>query len=280
MSDKKKIKQIDKRWLYLLIFFGVALPLIFTIGFPIETTENVRMVHDLVENTQEGSKVILSFDYDPASKPELHPMGLAVMQHCFENNIKVIITALWPMGVLMAEDVFSQLETEFPDVEYGRDYINMGYKAGGIVTIQAMGKNFREVFPKDMNGTSIDELPIMDGVNNFDNINFVMAFSAGDPGIKQWVQVAHDSYGISVSGGVTGVSAPAILPYVNEQKQLNGLLAGLKAAAEYESLIKQPGTATKGMDAQSIAHLIIIIFIAIGNINYWRNKKALKKRGK
>jgi len=210
MSDKKKIKQIDKRWLYLLIFFGVALPLIFTIGFPIETTENVRMVHDLVENTQEGSKVILSFDYDPASKPELHPMGLAVMQHCFENNIKVIITALWPMGVLMAEDVFSQLETEFPDVEYGRDYINMGYKAGGIVTIQAMGKNFREVFPKDMNGTSIDELPIMDGVNNFDNINFVMAFSAGDPGIKQWVQVAHDSYGISVSGGVTGVSAPAI----------------------------------------------------------------------
>jgi len=71
-----------------------------------------------------------------------------------------------------------------------------------------------------------------------------------------------------------------MLPYINEQKQLTGLLAGLKAAAEYETLIKTPGSATSGMDAQSIAHLIIIIFIAIGNINYWRDKKALKKGGK
>jgi hypothetical protein len=279
MADEKQIKMIDKRWLYLLIFVGVAIPLIITVGFPIETTENARLVHDLVDSTPAGSKVIISFDYDPASMPELHPMGMAVMKHCFDKNIKVIISALWPMGVLMAEDIFDKLQKDYPDIVYGRDYINLGYKAGGIVTIQAMGKNFREVFPKDMNGTPLDELPIMDGIKNFDNIGFVFALSAGDPGIKQWVQVAHDTYSVSVSGGVTGVSAPAILPYVNEQKQLHGLLAGLKAAAEYESLIQKPGTATKGMDAQSIAHLIIIIFIAIGNINYWRNKKAQKIRG-
>jgi hypothetical protein len=279
MSAKKKMKQIDKRWLYLLIFFGVAIPLIVTVGFPIETTENVRLVHDMIENTPTGSKVILSFDYDPASKPELHPMAIAVMDHCFNKDLKIIVTALWPMGVLMAEDVFSKLEEVHPQVEYGVDYVNMGYKAGGIVTIQAMGKNFKEVFPKDMNGTPVAELPILYGINNFDNLGFVTAFSAGDPGLKQWVQVAHDTYGLKVSGGVTGVSAPSMLPYVNEQQQLHGLLAGLKAAAEYELLIEKPGSATNGMDAQSIAHLIIIAFIAIGNINYWRNRKAQKKRG-
>jgi len=279
MSELNNIKKIDKRWLYLFIFFGVAIPLMLTIGFPIETTENVRLVHKMIDSTPPGSKIILSFDYDPASKPELHPMAIAVMRHCFEKDLKIIVTALWPMGVLMAEDVFDRLEGDFPNIEYGKDYVNMGYKAGGIVTIQAMGKNFQEVFPKDMNGTPIDQIPILDGIRNFNNIGFITAFSAGDPGIKQWVQVAHDTYGVSVSGGVTGVSAPAILPYVNEQKQLHGLLAGLKAAAEYEFLIKEPGSATKGMDAQSVAHLIIIIFIAIGNINYWRSKKALKKRG-
>jgi hypothetical protein len=63
---------------------------------------------------------------------------------------------------------------------------------------------------------------------------------------------------------------------VNEQQQLTGLLAGLKAAAEYEFLLETPGTATSGMDAQSIAHLIIIIFIVIGNVNYWRSKKTEK----
>ena len=273
-----KRKQLDRRWLFLFIFVGVALPLIFIIGLPIETTENVRMVYNLVENTPPGSKVILSFDYDPGTKPELHPMAKAMMQHCFDRDIKVIVTALWPMGVQMAEEIFSDIQSENPDVEYGRDYVNLGFKAGGIVTIQSMGKQFRQVFPEDMNGTSIDEFPIMDGMKNFDNLSFVCSFSAGDPGIKQWIQVTHDKFNRPVTGGVTGVSAPSILPYVNEQQQITGLLAGLKAAAEYELLSEAPGTATSGMDAQSIAHLIIIIFIVIGNINFWRDKKA-EKRG-
>ena len=272
-------KNIDRRWIFLLIFICVALPLIFIVGLPIETTENARLVHDLVQATPPGSTVILSFDYDPGSKPELHPMARAIVKNCFQRNIKIIVTALWPMGVQMAADIFSQLEAEFPEKVYGIDYVNMGYKAGGMVTIQAMGKNFREVFPSDMNGTPIRELPILNGIENYNNISFVCSFSAGDPGIKQWVQIVRDTFGKPVTGGVTGVSAPGILPYVNEQKQLTGLLAGLKGAAEYEFLIESPGTATGGMDAQSLAHLLIIVFIAIGNINYWRNKKNAAAEG-
>lgn len=272
-------KNIDRRWIFLFIFICVAIPLIFVLGLPIETTENARLVHDLVQNTPSGSTVIMSFDYDPGSKPELHPMAKAVMKNCFQRNIKVLITALWPMGVQMAADIIDQLNAEFPDKVYGVDYVSMGYKAGGMVTIQALGKNFREVFPSDVNGTPISELPILNGIENYNNIDFVCSFSAGDPGIKQWVQIVHDTYGKPVTGGVTGVSAPGILPYVNQQKQLNGLLAGLKGAAEYEFLIESPGTATAGMDAQSLAHLLIIIFIVIGNVNYWRNKKQSAKNG-
>ena len=272
-------KNIDRRWIFLLIFVFVAIPLIFVIGLPIETTENSRLVYELVQDTPSGSTVIISFDYDPGSKPELHPMAKVIVQNCYERNIKILVTALWPMGVQMAADIFSQLEADFPNKVYGEDYVNLGFKAGGMVTIQAMGKHFREVFPTDMNGTSISELPIMNGIRNFDNIAFVCSFSAGDPGIKQWVQITHDTFGKPVTGGVTGVSAPGILPYVNQQKQLTGLLAGLKGAAEYEFLIESPGTATAGMDAQSLAHLLIIIFIVIGNINYWRAKKTSTKGG-
>lgn len=272
-----KSKQIDRRWLFLLIFVGVTLPLIFTIGLPLETSNNVQMVYDLVENMPRGSKALISFDYDPASMPELHPMAKALVKHCFDKDIDLIFTAMWPMGVKMADDIILKLKDEFPDKKYGTNYVNLGFKAGGMITIQSMGKNFRSVFPKDMNGNDIDELPIMDGINNFSNIGFVFSLSAGAPGIKEWVQIAHDAYGRPTSGGCTGVSAPSMLPYVNEQQQLTGLLAGLKAAAEYETLIDTPGTATSGMDAQSIAHLIIIIFILIGNINYWRDRNKNKK---
>ncbi|MCD4818830.1 MAG: hypothetical protein K8S23_09075 [Candidatus Cloacimonetes bacterium] len=279
MTNNKKVKQIDRRIIFLLIFIGVALPLLITIGFKIEVTENVQKAYDLVNSLPPNTKVLISFDYDPASKPELHPMAKAVVKHCLERDYQIICTALWPMGVRMCSDTFESLEKDFPNKKYGIDFVNLGYKVGGKITIQKMGRDFRSVFPTDTGGINIDEMPIMDGVTDFSDLGFVFSFSAGDPGIKDWVMIAHDTYSVLTSGGTTGVSAPAMLPYVNEQGQLTGLLGALKAAAEYELLIDSPGSATNGMDAQSIAHLIIIIFIVIGNVNFYKNRKKNRERG-
>ena len=176
-------KQIDRRIIFLLIFFGVAIPLVVHIGFKIRITENVKAAYDMVNSQSPGTKVLISFDYDPASKPELHPMAKAVIKHCIQKDYKIICTALWPMGVVMCDNTFEQLKKEFPNLKYGEDYVNLGYKVGGKITIQKMGKEFRKVFPTDTGGTSIDDLPIMDGVENFSNIGFIFSFSAGDPGI-------------------------------------------------------------------------------------------------
>ena len=49
------------------------------------------------------------------------------------------------------------------------------------------------------------------------------------------------------------------MPFV-VSKQIQGILAGMPGAAEYESLVGKPGIGTSGMDAQSLAHLIIVLF--------------------
>ena len=267
-------KPLDRRIIFLLVFIGVALPTMIKVGLPIETTENVQMVYDLVENTPESSPVLISFDYDPSTKPEIHPQATAVIKHALRKKHKIICMALWPMGVKMCEQIFTTLEEEGITPVYGEDWVNVGYKSGGAISLKALGKDFKKVFTQDTNGTMIDDIPALQGIRNLQDFQYVMSFSAGVPGIKEWVQVGHDMYKTPVSGGVTAVSAPSIMPYVNEQKQLTGLLGGMKAAAEYEKLIGIPGTATQGMDAQSFAHLIIIILILIGNINYFHNKKV------
>ena len=66
-----------------------------------------------------------------------------------------------------------------------------------------------------------------------------------------------------------------------------GLIGGLKGASEYEQLVKDnyPNTreayanpmlqtASKGMDVQTIDHLIIIAFIVIGNLAYFADRRA------
>jgi hypothetical protein len=277
MNIFNRLVSIDRRIIFLLIFIGVSIPMFFVIGFFVEITENVRGVYELIEAQPKGTPIIISFDYDPASKPELQPMANAVIEHAFQKNLKVIGVALWPMGVQMCNEAFETITPIFPKKEYGKDYANLGYKAGGIVVINHLAKDLRGTFPQDAGGTPIEELPILNRIDNLEKIGFVLSLSAGAPGIKEWVQVVHDAFGRPVVGGTTAVQAPMILPYVNEQQQLAGLLGGLKGAAEYESLLNKPGFATKGMDAQSIAHLIIVLLIIIGNISYFATRKKEKR---
>ena len=74
--------------------------------------------------------------------------------------------------------------------------------------------------------------------------------------------------------GTTAVSAPKYYAFVSAG-QFVGLLGGMKGAAEYEQLIKQPAKAVTGMSAQSLVHLLIIFLVIIGNVGFFlgRSKK-------
>ena len=49
---------------------------------------------------------------------------------------------------------------------------------------------------------------------------------------------------------------------------MNGLIGGLRRAAEYEVLIKEKGRATAGMDAQSATHFAIVVLVLLCNVFY------------
>jgi hypothetical protein len=40
----------------------------------------------------------------------------------------------------------------------------------------------------------------------------------------------------------------------------------MAGAAEYEMLVGHPGLASRGMDAQSLAHIFIALLIVLGNL--------------
>jgi len=49
------------------------------------------------------------------------------------------------------------------------------------------------------------------------------------------------------------------------------------AKSEYEKLVGVPGIGTSGMDAQSIAHLVIVLFIIFGNVAFFIERQRQKK---
>ncbi|MGC4096197.1 MAG: hypothetical protein QM706_03695 [Nitrospira sp.] len=67
--------------------------------------------------------------------------------------------------------------------------------------------------------------------------------------------------------------APGLYPLLRSG-QINGLIGGLRGAAEYESLIDRKGKAVAGMDAQSATHVAIIALVIMCNVFYFSHRRA------
>jgi len=247
-------------------------------------TPIVQVIFDKIENLPDGSKILLPFDYGPSTAPELEPMATAVTRHCCKKNHKMYIMALWPTGQAQALRVIENvIEDEFPDKVYGVDYVHLGYKAGGYGLINTILADLKKMYTTDAPGTHIDAIPMMSDIQNLRDFAFICNFSAGFPGLKEWVQFAGDPGDIPVAGGTTAVSAPLLYPYY--PRQMLGMMGGLKGAAEYEAALVHQypeyeqvyQRAIAIMGPQAIAHLVIIIFIIIGNITFFIEKRRQKK---
>ncbi len=272
----ERLLNIDRRIVYLFIFLGVSIPLLIDFELPIRATPNVRAVHDTIENLagKEGATVLISFDYGPTSQPELQPMAVAILRHCFSRGIRVIGVTLIAEGVGLAEHAFETAAEEF-EREYGRDYAFLGFKAGGPILILNMGQDFHGTFSEDFRGHPTNEMEVTRGIRSLKDLDYVIDLAAGYPGVEEWIAYGQERYRFLLGCGCTAVMAPDFFPFL-QSKQLNGMIGGLAGAAEYETLIDRKDLAVSGMRPQSVAHVIIIAFILLGNIVYFTHRRFSK----
>jgi hypothetical protein len=249
---------------------------------PMKVSGDVQLLYDALAKLPKGSKVLAAYDFDPPSAPELQPMSDAFMAYAFKHDLKVIIMGLWPQGPQQAQmSVTKALEMEeiaAKKLQYGTDYVNLGFQSGNEFVIQSMGTAFRQMFPRDIYNTDYSQIPLLNGVENFSNIDFVMNFSSGKPGTVEWVQIAVDRYNVRVGAGNTAVQAPSVYPYLSSG-QLTGLLGGMSGAAEFELATNELGKATTFILSQSFAHMVVIAFILIGNVALFLSRKKGKGQG-
>lgn len=266
--------QLDRRIIFALIALTTLIPLLYPLGFPIRISPEVKRVYDYLESLSEGSVFLLSMDFDPSSKPELYPMALALLRHAFRKNLKVIGMTLWLTGTGLAEKAISEVAAEF-DKQRGVDYVFLGWSPGGSSVIINMGQDLYKAFPTDHYGFRTAEYPMMQNVRSLRDIKYVVSLAAGTPGIESWYVFGKEKYGFELGGGSTAVIVPGLSPYLNTG-QINGLIGGLRGAAEYETLVRQRGKAIAGMDAQSATHMLIILFILLCNIFYFAKGRERK----
>ncbi len=278
MTLYDRIMNLDRRWVYLAVGLVVTITAIWSFPVPLYVTPEVRSVYDFVESLTPGEILMVGVDYDPAALAELHPMSYAITRQCFAKDVKMVFCCLHQNGPGMVEQVIAQVAEEYDKVN-GVDYVYLGYKPYPGITILALGQNFRIPFPEDYYGTPLDSLPLMRKITNFDNVKAIINISAGS-GTEYWINYANGRYNAKLAIGVTGVMTADYYPFL-QSGQIFGLIGGMKGAAEYEYLAEKGGyisrakdqlTASKAMPIQTTTHIVIILFIVLGNVGYFISK--------
>lgn len=268
----ERLMNIDRRIIFVFVFLGVAVPLLIDFSFPIKPTAVVRAVHDEIEAVAEkNGTMLLCFSYGASTEPEMQPMARALLRHAFSRNVKVVAMCLWPEAPGLAQEVLETTAAEFGKI-YGVDYAFMGYKPGAQAVILNMGQDFHDAFPLDAWGVAADSLALTQQIHTLKDFDFVFDLAAGDSIEFWWIPYGQEKYGFPFGGGCTAVMAPDIYPFL-QSGQIVGMIGGLAGAAEYESLVQHPGSATAGMRAQSITHIIIVLFILFGNAAFFISRR-------
>ena len=272
-----KLNSLDRRWVFLAMAFAVALPILLGIGSDEAPSVSTQKLFDRIEELPSGSRILMSIDYDPSAAAELTPMALAFTRHCCLRRHKLYFVTVWGTALPMIDMTLKEVvQGEFGSGDrpfvYGEDYVNLGYLPGETVAINQLSSDIRKARSQDVQGTSLDSLPMMKDVRSAQDMRLIVNVSGGFPGAKEWVQYASTPHKIPLAAGCTGVQSTQMFPYYPDQ--LLGLVTGIRGANEYESMLgakypqyavmsKRPASRRGG--PQRWAHRLMIGLIVLGN---------------
>ncbi|HTK69688.1 MAG TPA: hypothetical protein VL857_07760 [Candidatus Eisenbacteria bacterium] len=275
MSLADRILRLDRRIIFILVALGTALPLLVPVNLPITVTPRVEAAYDTIDQLPAGSTVLFSLDYEPDVSAELQPMTVAIMRHCFRKNFKVVALTLYPAGPGLVEPAI-RIAAEAEHKVRNKDYAFLGYKSGFQTVMIGMGESIRSQFPVDFYGTPLDSIPVMRGIRNYGEIALLVNLTASSAA-DYWIQFAVGRYRKPMVLGATAVMATDYYPYLSS-KQLLGLIGGMKGAAEYEKRMDLFGDARRGMDAQSLVHVIVTLLVILGNVALFASRRGAGTR--
>lgn len=267
---------LPRQFIYFLVAVMVFTPIVLGLEATVRPTPESAAIFEYVENLPEGSVILFGQDYGPSSEPELTPMTLAFLRHCFGKKHKVISVNVFSIdGVGLGQLAFLQMEEEFGVVS-GEDYVYLGFRPGAANSIRAINSNITEYYKTDANRAETKSMPIFQEVKNGKDVDFMLSIAAGATP-EAWMLYGASASGYPMGAGCTAVSFASYFPFY-QSGQMKGILGGLKGAADYEHLLGQPDFAHKGMVSQSWVHVLLILLIVAGNISFMR-ERALKRSG-
>jgi hypothetical protein len=285
---------------YLFVLVALTVPLLLNYGMYPARMKTAEMVYETVEKlkVEPGKLAWIAMDWGPSTQAENMPQTAVLIEHLMRRKMPFCTFAI----TFTAEPFMKSLPQKIADAlnqenaekgvdyryEYGRDWVNIGYRPAALLFIRglAKSKNAADYIGVDARGTPVREIPCMANIKTIRDFPLLAEFTGLVGAFSEWIQFFQtEDYRPQFVHGCTSITIPEAFIYL-DSRQIQGLLEGVAGAAYYAQLVKgeafdpsHPDLATKFMMSLSMAHLVILGFIGLGNIGLWLRKRADRRGG-
>jgi hypothetical protein len=259
---------------FLLIVASMAYISVNPLGLPVPVTQQTRDTHAAVDRLNAGDIILVDQGYASGTIAVHEPGLVVVFKHAMSVGAKIVLVSSATEGPQLFDRALLKIKPETKGYEYGKDYIHLGYFAGGEPAYAGIIADITSIFTVDYKNTPVDQLEIWSELSapTHEKVGLVYVQSAGGDVCEGWIRQSAVRYDIPMIQQPLEMMVPTILPYypVNCQGVLNGGIG----AAEYESFGGFPGEAVKLSDMLSVAHLVILVFLILGNIGWYMRPRG------
>jgi hypothetical protein len=248
----------------LLLIVAVLVPLFATGLVPggdvVTVPQPVADLSEHIRGLQETDTVLVSFDYDPGVSTELDWPARVVLDDLQRKGANLLLMSVTPTGPGLAARF---------DIPTARA-LYLGYLPGQEMGLQRLASELEGAFRVDFFGNAVSDTPY--GIESLNDVALVLTIAASQETVRWWMEQVEPQVDAPVGAIVSGAIEPAVRPYY-ASGQLVGLVSGWVGAQAYEQSAGLPaaeGSAGQAaLEAQSLAHLVIVALIVLGNIVYW-----------
>jgi hypothetical protein len=273
-----RMSVIDRRYIFLVMGLAVMLPFLVPISFSATPSEQtIQFSKALDEAIAREPPIFMELAFGNQTMSEMEPIALAVMQRLFAARKPVIFFTLYETAVAFTRRYLAEMAPRYK-LKYGEDYVFLGFASAYTSAMYNLGNSVKDVYHEDDQGTPIDQLPIMRHVKSLKDSSALIDIAANS-NPRFWVNFAVEPHGVTFLMACTAVDGPNYFPFL-QTGQVKGLLAGGRAGAEFEGMLKRRGIlsgvgdATRALGSQSLSLLVILAFIVIGNVGFFAGRRG------
>ena len=221
---------------------------------------SVKTAYTFIEILPDDARVLLAWDYDPATAGEMRLLAQPVLQHLQRRGIAAVEMSLRPFGPDAAADAraFSAQWQEPGAAAVGPAPSSLGFIPGETLALRSLALSPVRASNQPQMSAQATGLQQDDTVDRFD---LIIEFGADFGSSREWIEQVAVRSEAPLLVAASGAIAPSLRPY-EQTGQIRALLAGYPDALAYEALLGQDGPAKAQATAQTLA-LIFMVAVAL-----------------